>query len=121
MDNSKEYILCAAWKRKKPYKKFSDEGDIYKIEIGFRHGDIYDKFGKELSLEPNAMGFFTSHGRFVDRVEAMRVAYEAGQVPECIATWRDVVEMLNKIQYIGGKPKILTAGEWKPLASEDIY
>ena len=123
MDNSKEYILCAAWKRKKRVEtKFREEGDIYDIEIGLRHGDIYNKFGRDLSLAPDAQGFFTSHGRFLTRVEAMKVAFEAGQVDEKTAKWdAKLVEQLNKIQYIGQQPRILIAGDWKPLASEDLY
>jgi hypothetical protein len=120
MDNSKEYILCAAWKLVKPYGSL--KGDLAAIEIGYRHGDIYDKFGMALSLEPGAMGFFTSHGRFVSRVEAAQIAFEAGQIDESTAKWSaELVEQRNKIQYIGQKPKILTAGDWKPLASEDLY
>ena len=121
MDNTKEYILCAAWKRKKPYDVTVDD-DIYKIEIGHRHGDIYEKFGNDLSLAHDAMGFYTSHGRFLNRTEAMKVAFEAGQVDEERAKWSEsVVEQLNKIQYVGQKPRILIAGDWKPLASEDLY
>lgn len=120
MDNSKEYVVCAAWKRTKPYEAM--KGEIATIEIGYRHGDIYDKFGKELSLEPGAMGFFTSHGRFVSRTEAAEVAFNAGQIDESTAKWSaELVEKLNKIQYIGQKPKILIAGDWRPLASEDLY
>lgn len=120
MNNSKEYILCAAWKRRKAYD--SVKGDIGAIEIGYRHGDIYDKFGTELSVEPGAMGFFTSHGRFVSRTEAAEVAFNAGQIDENTAKWSaELVEKLNHIQYIGQKPTILIAGDWKPLASEDLY
>lgn len=120
MNNSKEYILCAAWKRRKAHD--SVKGDIGTIEIGYRHGDIYDKFGTELSVEPGAMGFFTSHGRFVSRTEAAEVAFNAGQIDENTAKWSaELVEKLNHIQYIGQKPRILIAGDWKPLASEDLY
>ena len=120
MNNSKEYILCAAWKRRKPYDAM--KGDIATIEIGYRHGDIYDKFGKELSLEPGSMGFFTSHGRFVSRTEAAEIAFNAEQIDEHTAKWdAEVVEKLNQIQYVGQKPRILIAGDWKPLASEDLY
>lgn len=120
MDNKKEYVLCAAWKRVVPYAAI--KGDIGTIEIGHRHGDIFEKFGVELSTEVGAMGFLTSHGRFVSRTEAAEVAFNAGQIDEETAKWSaDVVEALNRIQYIGEEPKILTAGDWRPLASEDLY
>ena len=68
------------------------------------------------------MGFFTSKGRFVSRVEASKIAFEAGQIDESTAKWsEELVEQLNNIQYIGQKPTILVAGDWKPLASEDLY
>ena len=125
MDNSKEYILCAAWKRKKPYDSVSGtciDNDLADIEIGYRHGDIYDKFGRLLSMKEGSMGFFTSRGRFVSRTEASEIAYNAGQVDEKTAKWdAKLVEELNKIQYAGQKPKMLVAGDWRPLASEDLY
>lgn len=124
MDNKKEYILCAAWKRKSPRKELGDN-DIYKIEIGHRHGDIYEKFGEELSLSKNSMGFFTSKGRFVTRIEASKIAYKAGQISENTAKWlnKEIVEGLNKIDYIGESKKSnkIVLGDWKPLASEDLY
>lgn len=120
MDNTKEYIICAAWKRNTQYPDMS--GDLSKIEIGLRHGDIFVKFAEDLSLEDGAMGFFTSKGRFVSRVEASQVAFEAGQIDERTAKWsEELAEQLNNIQYIGQKPTIVVAGDWKPLASEDLY
>lgn len=52
--HKKEYILCAAIKRKSPiniasknYKTNSlEDDDIYSIEIGRRHNDILARFGK---------------------------------------------------------------------------
>ena len=49
IDNSKEYIFCAAWRRKEPRKV---KGELYKpennnillIKIGYRHHDIYWRF-----------------------------------------------------------------------------
>lgn len=101
IDNTKEYILCAAVKR----RKRSGSNDIYDVEIGYRHGDIFQRFkpkhiwfirllGKfrlygaaawlftkasPLEIDGN-QGFLTSHNRFVDRREAMRIAVECGQV-----------------------------------------
>lgn len=88
IDNSKEYILCAAIKRKEkkqtplgnPYHEGTN--DILEIELGYRHHDILRRFSGEVQTSPDASGFYTSKGRFVDREEAMKIAYEAGQVTE---------------------------------------
>ena len=87
IDNSKEYILCSAIKRKErkicprggnPYREGIN--DILEIEIGYRHHDIYQRFYNDLSMKPDDQGFYTSRGRFVTRVEGMKIAYECGQV-----------------------------------------
>ena len=121
MDNKKEYILCAAWRRKEPrsvkenpYKGGTNE--ILNIEIGYRHHDIYLRFGDELLLNDNAMGFYTSKGRFVSRGEGMEIAYNAGQVDEAHAKWsEEAAETLNLM----GLP--VEVGALRPLASEDLY
>ena len=121
MDNRKEYILCAAWRRKEPrsvkenpYK--GETNEILNIEIGYRHHDIYLRFGDELSLSDNAMGFYTSKGRFVSRGEGMEIAYNAGQIDETHAKWsEESAEALNLM----GLP--VEAGTLRPLASEDLY
>lgn len=79
---TKEYILCAAVKRIKErdcYHHYNNN-DLYQIELGYRHCDIYSRFLGEMSRSPNDQGFYTSKGRFVDRKEAMIIAKEAGQV-----------------------------------------
>lgn len=85
MDTNKEYILCAAIKRKfprecQPYHEGTN--DICSLEIGYRHHDIFQRFRDELDNKPKSQGFYTSHGRYVDRKEAMKIAYAAGQVSE---------------------------------------
>lgn len=88
-DSKKEYVLCAAIKRKTPinvvsknYKTYTlDDDDIYSIEIGRRHNDILARFGKDV-LYVTQQGFYTSFGRFVSREEALQIAKEAGQVGE---------------------------------------
>ena len=88
-DFKKEYVLCAAIKRKTPINVVSqnyktgtlDNDDIYSIEIGRRHNDIIARFGK-LYLDVTKQGFYTSWGRFVDRKEALQIAKDAGQVEE---------------------------------------
>lgn len=85
----KEYVLCAAIKRKTPinvksknYKTNTlEDDDIYSIEIGRRHNDIFARFGKS-QLEVIKQGFYTSYGRFVSREEALQIAKDAGQIKE---------------------------------------
>lgn len=128
IDNSKEYILCAAVLRKEPkvlpdgetpYKP--ENNDILKIEIGYRHHDIWERFFDVLKIpskdERDTNGFYTSKGRFVNREEAMKIAYEAGQVSEKKAKWtqEDIDDDWLPL------PARIKAGDWKPLASEDLY
>ena len=88
-NSNKEYILCAAIKRKSPikvmrqnYKTNSlEEDDIYSIEIGRRHNDILARFDKA-NLDVMKQGFYTSYGRFVSREEALQIAKDAGQIQE---------------------------------------
>lgn len=81
IDNTKEYILCAAIRRKEPKPKtILHNNDIHLIEIGYRHCDIRDRFKDEVSMSPRDQGFYTSRGRFVSREEARKIAKECGQV-----------------------------------------
>lgn len=125
MNNKKEYIICAAWKRKEPRtmveKSFPykpENNDIMKIEIGYRHHDIWERFSEELSIDDGAQGFYTSKGRFVSRLEAMKIAVDCGQVAKKNSVWWKEDENLNQMFY--GKTKI-KAGDLRPLASEDLY
>lgn len=86
-----ERIICAAILRKEIRKTLSNpyhEGtnDILKIEIGYRHHDIMQRFNEELIKSPYGQGFYTSKGRFVGRHEGMYIAYKAKQVPKEIAS-----------------------------------
>lgn len=105
IDNSKEYILCAACRRKVPRDTNSyHQNDLDLIEIGYRHHDIRNRFGDEISCSPKDQGFYTSHGRFVDRREAMKIALASGQVD------------YEKARYcVNGVCK------YKELFSEDLY
>ena len=81
IDNNREYILCAALLRKTPKEStVLKNNDIHKIEIGFRHCDIRDRFPGEVDMSPSAQGFYTSKGRFVTRKEAELIARECGQI-----------------------------------------
>lgn len=117
IDNSKEWICCAA------YKTIQDPPHLIDLEkrgfevkntyhephrqimgmvTGWRHADIIWKFGDIIDKDDSG-GFMTSRGRYVDRVEAMEIALAAGQVTEKKAIRTD-----------GIKP-------YWPLYSEDIY
>lgn len=81
MDNKQEYILCAAILRKEEKEKTClRNNDIHKIEIGYRHCDIFQRFPNEMQTGSSAQGFYTSKGRFVNREEAMNIALNCGQV-----------------------------------------
>lgn len=87
MDKTKEYILCAAIKRKEPRPVirnpyYEGQNDILNIELGYRHHDIMIRFYDELEQGPNAQGFYTSKGRFVSREEAYEIADAANQIVE---------------------------------------
>ena len=96
IDNSKEWICCAA------YKTIQDPPHLIDLEkrgfevknayhephrqimgmvTGWRHPDIIWKFGDIIDKDDSG-GFMTSKGRYVDRVEAMEIALAAGQVTE---------------------------------------
>ena len=44
-------------------------------------------FKDELEISNDAMGFYTSKGRFISRTEGMKIAYEAGQMTEQGTIW----------------------------------
>ena len=129
IDNSKEYILCAAIRRLKP--KITDNvyykgtNDILNIEIGFRHHDIYQRFDGELSIKNKDQGFYTSKGRFVDRYEAAYIAEQAGQC-KVLHKNRDENKLV-KLNTINEQPGEYTNGyskyynEYYPLISEELY
>lgn len=79
---NKEYILCAAIKREVPrdIPNVYFDNDLWNIEIGYRHVDILRRFPNEVSKHPKDQGFYTSKGRFVNRRDAMQIAYNANQV-----------------------------------------
>ena len=106
IDNSKEYILCAAIRRKQPREGspyWEGTNDIMNIEIGYRHHDIFHRFNNrdihqnyedcEVSILMEDQGFYTSKGRFVDRYEGMEIAFNAGQVSERIALHKSDIKL----------------------------
>lgn len=122
MDNTKEYILCSAIKRKYPKLTtlnspyWDGTNDIVNIEIGYRHHDIFQRFKDEVSKNPYHQGFYTSKGRFVGRYEAMKIAFESDQ-------------LINKINVFSNLTKVSKSNDidpefqklYYPLYSEDLY
>ena len=121
IDNTKEYILCAAIKRKAPREGepyWKGTNDIMDIEIGYRHHDIFHRFKDGEELNGIEQGFYTSKGRFVDRIEGMRIAYECGQVTAEIAfskEWQHI-----KLNVIPDR-KLVDKEKYNRLFSEDLY
>lgn len=85
IDNSKEYILCAAFK----LKQECEHADLYSephrqvfgMALGWRHPDIIYKYGDVID-QSDLGGFCTSKGRYVDRKEAAKIALECGHISE---------------------------------------
>lgn len=121
IDNSKEYIVCAAYlqtknthNRQKMIDKqhkdpksiyYKPHNEVFDMRLGFRHPDIIYQYGDEINNKESDGGFMTSKGRYVDRITAMKIAYECGQVSKEKAIRND---------------KYIKNGYW-PLYSEDIY
>jgi len=105
IDNSKEYILCAAYLFKDGYitpemadinqelaeKANNLDGDIknlykephrqvFNMATGWRHADILYKYGD--CIKKDMGGFMTSKGRYVNREEAAQIALECGQITD---------------------------------------
>ena len=101
MENKKEYIICAAVKRVKQRDciKHYYNNDLYDIEIGYRHCDIFARFGDEISKNPYDQGFYTSFGRFVGRYEGMMLAWLAGQIDDKTALRSGLTEEDKKEQF----------------------
>lgn len=152
IDNSKEYILCAAYKRVKPRKckpYHPGVNEICELEIGYRHHDILQRFHSKhewvaklfhklklykLSakwitkfqvVDPLSAGFYTSKGRWVNRYDGMKIAFEAGQVSEDKAYIKDLTDFDKKVFGIDSDDKDYwrkrTGGIYAPLFSEDLY
>lgn len=103
IDNTKEYILCSAIKRKTPRDAqpyWEGTNDICDVELGYRHHDIFHRFS-DGELVESEQGFYTSKGRYVNRYEGMEIAYNCGQVTEDVAFDKE--------------------GKFRQLYSEDLY
>ena len=96
MDNSKEYIVAAAYKvlpefelnNRLIYKhhslwnNFGKYDDIFHLRIGIHHAEIIAMFHD--IIDHTTDGFYTSYGRWVDRKEAASIATKCGQCNEFI-------------------------------------
>lgn len=121
MDNKKEYILCAAIKRIEPKNcmpHHEGTNDICNIEIGFRHHDIFQRFPGEVSKKSDDQGFYTSNGRFVNRYEAMFIAWKAEQISTEKAFGGNI-DFVRTI--IGSGDDDFLFNYMYPLYSEDLY
>lgn len=67
------------------------DGEVWDVPRPGRHNNIIRLYCKETKAvdgippryeQKSVQGFVTSEGRFVDRIEAARIAYEAGQTKE---------------------------------------
>lgn len=119
--NKQEYILCAAIKRierKKCNPYYDEMNDICDIEIGYRHHDILQRFKGEVSTKQVDQGFYTSRGRFVDRSEAMFIAWKVEQVSAKKAFGGNFNRIENFIE--NSSDEFLFTYIY-PLYSEDLY
>lgn len=85
IDNSKEYILCAAYKLKQECNHaeiyYQPHRQVFGMALGWRHPDIIYKYSDAID-QSDLGGFCTSKGRYVDRKEAAKIALECGQISE---------------------------------------
>lgn len=95
MDNTKEYIVCAAIIYESSIERYRANKiiNLFDFEIGHRHLDIILRNNgckdrpvidteRRINKSPDAQGFMTSTSRFVSREEAYEIALECGQITE---------------------------------------
>ena len=159
IDNSKEYILCAAiWYKDgtEAPRGFIAQNIDSGVVIGqYRHGNcinvratnpvwnkktLQERLDRESQNVPMRIsdekpdadydyvdGFLTSEGRFVDRWQGMKIAYEAGQVDKGRAfkpLERLHDEAISDEELMSGEPQYRTGkmcGQYNMMYSEDIY
>lgn len=158
IDNSKEYILCAAcWYKDgtEAPRGFIAQNISSGVVIGqWRHGNIINiratnplwnkrKLEERLNHADDDVpmrvsdekpdvdydyvdGFLTSKGNFVDRWQAMKLAYEAGQVNEKTAfrTWDRTDKDISDEELMCTEPHYrrgIERGMYNMMYSEDIY
>lgn len=130
IDNSREYIICAAiWYRKEQGDEESPRGFVAQnirtgVIVGqWRHPNVIHTY-HQLAGRPTigeVQGFLTSKGNFVDRVQAMEIAYQAGQVTKETAFRKNWNGKYSTA--LGSEPENRHGADYKfnILYSEDIY
>jgi hypothetical protein len=151
----KEYILCAAiWYRdgtEAPRGMIAQNIDTGVVIGQWRHGNCINvrstnpvwnakklaerkqetpmitKYEDTLEYYDYVDGFLTSEGRFVDRWQGMKIAYEAGQVDEKRAfrnKERIEEDAISDRELMNGEPQHRTGrmcGKYNMMYSEDLY
>ena len=95
------------------------------VICGWRHGNCI-AINKSLTgyrtvtfaedgVGDHEQGFLTSKNRFVDRYEAMKIAFEAGQVPESKVYYKHQKAPCKGLELNEPYPT------YNPLFSEDLY
>ncbi len=85
------------------------------------------KYEDTLEYYDHVDGFLTSEGRFVDRWQGMKIAYEAGQVDEKRAfrsEERIEEDAISDRELMDGEPQHRTGrlcGKYNMMYSEDLY
>ena len=94
-----EFILCAAYRFKEGYRTprmeeitakdgtmvediyYEPHKEVFRMALGWRHADILYKYGDVIDKH-DLGGFMTSKGRYVNRKEAAKIAFAAGQIEQ---------------------------------------
>ena len=155
IDTSKEWVLCAAiWYKdgtEAPRGLIAQNIDTGVVIGQWRHGNCINvrstnpvwnakklaerknetpmiaKYEDTLEYYDYVDGFLTSEGRFVDRWQGMKLAYEAGQVDKgraFIPLERLHDEAISDEELMSGEPQYRTGkmcGRYNMMYSEDLY
>ena len=124
IDINKEYILCAAVLRKEPRKTFNntlpykiENNDILKIEIGYRHHDIWQRFRNEIEkwLQENFGGMGTKFGEDYEGTPYYRKHYHEEDVDYEYVIFDDNTDFL-----LGQSSNFIHINEQTGLTDEDV-
>lgn len=156
IDNTKEYIICAAiWHKDgtEAIRGMIAQNIDSGVVIGqWRHGNCINvratnplwnskKLEDRLNRENNNIpmtdekpdknydyvdGFLTSHGNFVDRWQAAKIAMDCGQLPESVAVrnYDRTPEDISDEEVMNSEPHHRSGpdrGRFKMIYSEDLY
>ena len=155
IDTSKEWVLCAAiWYKdgtEAPRGMIAQNVDSGVVIGQWRHGNCINvratnpvwnakklaerkqetpmitKYEDTLEYYDYVDGFITSEGRFVDRWQGMKIAYEAGQVDEKRAfrnEERIEKDAISDRELMEGEPQHRSGkmcGRYNMMYSEDLY